>query len=187
VLYAGDVDPSTKAIRTASARIDHSPKSIDEMVDTLTAACRQHPCKKRETRSLLLVGFDGSVPHLVAIEDNARTKTPTVMAWGGLGYHAIGTGWYIASNLLGMYQHTRFRSVAETVYTCCAAKFFSEAATDVGEDTEVYVLYKGGVDLRPMSLVPTIRKAWRSSGQLPKPKAIVSRIAEYLAPLTQSR
>lgn len=182
VLYAGYASPCIKAIDTIGTNTDHLPKSSDQMLQILTDACLQVPCVGKETRSLLLAGFEGTSPRLFVLEDSARTKTPKVDCWDDPGYVAIGTGSFIALHLMGMYKLSPYQPLAETVYSCCAAKFFSEEASDIGPDTEVYALFPGGVDVRPMSLVAQIRRAWEQQGQLHRPKGIIMRLNKQLAP-----
>ena len=183
VLFAGSVSKCSMAIKSARKAVDHLPKTTEDMVHILTAACVQHPCATGEDRTLLLVGFDGvdRQPHVYVIADDPERKQPRVDCYDEDGYAAIGSGQFIATHMLTLYGQHPNRNLQDSVYICCATKFFSERASDVGADTEVYVFHRGGVDMRVRASLPQIRRAWEHSGQLPVPKSITRKIEKRLS------
>jgi hypothetical protein len=170
VLYAGDVTACTAALGTLARTVDHTPKQHGEMVNHIVEGFAANPCALGCTREFLLAGFDDrGFPHVSVITD-AADHDPSCVDWTQGGYGAIGSGGCKARVVLGQFHHRITRTVWETLYCACAAKFFSEDASDVGEETLAYVLRPGGHTIFiPDALIADFRAIWKGQGQLPIP------------------
>jgi hypothetical protein len=120
------------------------------------------------------------MPQLWVVADDQYTATPLSDDRTAAQYAAIGTGAEKAAFILSLFGATAAQTVAEALYQACAATFFAEDADGVNRRTRAYILRPGHLDLRPMSLLNTIRRTWREQGQLPMPREIVEQITQQL-------
>jgi len=103
-----------------------------------------------------------------------------VRYWDRLGYHAIGSGDFLAIASL----HRTFKfglSLADTIYRLCEAKFLGEAAYGVGTHTMVEVVYANGAcQIMWQQDVEALRSIWLQHGIPPVPEAARTEIGQRL-------
>lgn len=178
VMYAADdVTGCTAALDYLARTVDHYPKSHSEMVRLVEASFIKtfHP---DVVRTFLLAGFDDrEFAHISLIEDTDGGPHHVDATAGG--YTAIGSGGNKARFVLSQFEHRITRTLAESVYCVCAAKFFSEDASDVGREMLMYVLQpRGRTTFVPSELVEQLYDIWKREGQLPLPPHAVLRAKE---------
>jgi hypothetical protein len=128
--------------------------------------------------AFLNYGFDkDGTPHLFCIDEPGESRILDKP-----GFCAIGSGLYPAESLLHYLNQSRFRTLEETVYNVCAAKFMAERASGVGKDTFLFVSKHGssGFSYKDEDLVFTIRDEWDKYGapRLPPSTLEVIRMAD---------
>jgi hypothetical protein len=174
-LYAADeISGSTRALEYLARTVDYSPKSHAEMIGLIEGSFLNTP-PYDTGRMFLLAGFDDrGFPHL-SIHHEDEKNGPVYVDRSGANYSAIGIGADQALLVLSQFGHRRTRTVAETLYSVCAAKFFAENASDVGRETQVYVLRQGETIFVPNAYLQDTYEIWQREGQLPLPLAGVLR------------
>ena len=129
----------------------------------------------------ILCGFDENGDgHIVLIDGDSPPKS-----YDTVGFCAIGSGANVAlSNLAFHREHSHLTvhgGLPECIYCCCAAKFMSESATDIRDDSFVTVTRKDTpaafISGRRMA---EIREAWKKYGAPKVPTRIVSKIPQMI-------
>lgn len=127
----------------------------------------------------LVAGFDSAyTPHLFSVCERS-----TAQHHEHLGFHAIGTGSYLA--LAALYgsqgQVQDLLDLSETIYRVCDAKFLGERALGVGQKTVLLVIEH---EMLPMALFPAqlepVKDAWRARNKLPAPREAKEAIAKQV-------
>lgn len=96
------------------------------------------------------------------------------------GFHAIGTGAYEALSMLNFRGFNIQTDLPQAVYEVCASKFTAEAASDVGEYTQVTVTKPDAGLVVDAHLIDSIRLAWDERVKhVPEPK-IIEQIKEHV-------
>jgi 20S proteasome alpha/beta subunit len=115
----------------------------------------------------LVAGFDEREgPHIFTISSPGIAETYDLP-----GFWAIGSGSQSALGMLFFRGQNSLMSLAETVYNCFEAKFMSESARDVGQDTYLFVQKYGCNTCKySVTLQARIREIWERSGKPRVPK-----------------
>jgi 20S proteasome alpha/beta subunit len=130
----------------------------------------------------LVAGFDAQEkPHLFSIENH----NPEMYADDSPGFAAIGSGQFIAKDVLHTYPYSRFLNLSEAVYCIAIAKFSSERAEGVSAATDLCVIRPNQTIAHPESvpvvdpdMLDQIRGRWWSLPRIPE--GMGAEIAEYL-------
>src|SRR5450631_2577662 len=105
-----------------------TPDVFDTLVDRIVQI--------KMSLQFLVCGFDKyRVPHVFLIENPGSDDV-----YDSPGFWAIGTGAQSALSMLCYREQNIRNSLAQTVYNVCEAKFMSESASDVGEESLFYVI-----------------------------------------------
>jgi hypothetical protein len=126
----------------------------------------------------LMVGFDSQPKaHLFTV-----CNPCVVQHHDQMGYWAIGSGSSLALASLIAYPHPMVSSIPMTVYAVCTAKFLSEAATDVGQNTIGFVFEaKGEPIVFGDPITSGIRKIWEKEGRPATPRDIEERVQQIMS------
>jgi hypothetical protein len=137
---------------------------------------------------LLVCGFDNhQFPH-VFIASNPNEDNPSFVTDCDFpGFGSIGTGSYLAdSAIYGSHQNPASNLIT-TIYNTLNAKFLSESASDVGEQTYLYIFDETGEKVKmgeSEDLEDVLREQWIAHGKPTIPKdayaSIVERLPEHL-------
>jgi len=135
---------------------------------------------------LLVCGFDRmNLPH-VFIASNPTEENPSFVTDCDFpGFATIGTGGYIADSYLYSCEQSPACDLAETIYNTMCAKFSAESASDVGENTHLYIFGPEGSEIDTLSeqngpLEALLRNQWIAHGK-PEPHAdMLAAIQEVL-------
>jgi hypothetical protein len=111
----------------------------------------------------LVYGFDGDeLPHIFEVGEKGKVDSRDKP-----GFWAIGNGAFTAISMLAyLKQAAEATTMRTTVYNVLAAKFLSESASDVGEDTFWFVKRYGcNAFFRKPYLEKNIRRIWNEKGR----------------------
>lgn len=148
-------------------------KTGKKQLDPATFAALSDEIRKVQTDLQFLVyGFDkDGTPHLF------KVFCPGVDAvFDKPGFAAIGSGESASDALLYYFNQARHRTLEETVFNVCAAKFMAERA-GVGQDTFLFVSQYGSAGFSHKStLVNDIRTEWESGGRPRVPPGVIQAI-----------
>jgi hypothetical protein len=102
-------------------------------------------------------------------------------------FYACGSGGYSAYSLLSFFDYQAHMNLAEAVYYVSAAKFISERADGVGQNTVIRIHERtGGTDWNGYFLQPEqiriLRDIWESRGAPRMPDGAEEQIGEILRP-----
>ena len=179
-LYAGHGGPSQDAIHFLTGAMgDTGPISRDEVRERTFSAFEKYPCRRGQSRQLLVGGFEAGHPRIFTVLDRYK-KPPKDEIFDATGFATIGAGYYAAHVVLDFFDQRRDTPLNTALYSCCAAKFFAERASDVGEVTYGYVQHAGEHEYYPPGVLAPLRTIWATEGQLPFP----ARAQQYLETLT---
>lgn len=89
--------------------------------------------------SILLIGKNGKGTHIYEI-----TNPGTAMPYRMKGYHAIGSGAFLANSTLIRNKYNSNLDLGKAVWIAFEAKKRSEAAEGVGKNTDIYVVSEKG-------------------------------------------
>jgi 20S proteasome alpha/beta subunit len=130
---------------------------------------------------LLIFGFDGEDARIFSAGSPTSDNPSFTTEYTNPGFAAIGSGSYAADSILYGFRHTDVTPLAKTIYQTCAAKFFAESASDVGELTMLHVVSNDGtMMLTPHSLPDTLRALWLAEGKLKMPQSALQMISEAI-------
>lgn len=131
---------------------------------------------------LIVCGFDDDDDGHVFVLGNPSEDNPSFITDCDYpGFAAIGTGSYLADSYLHGVRQNRAEVLPLTIYNAMHAKFLSEAATDIGEETYVHVFGKYGKPLDlPIGLGSEVRRKWKEDGQPKIIKSVIKPIIESL-------
>jgi hypothetical protein len=120
----------------------------------------------------LVFGFDGSGrAHIFTVGDQGADHT-----FDKPGFCCIGSGGYAADATLYYFHQSTIKTLPETVFNLCAAKFMAERS-GIGRDTFLHVKQPGSVaSSHDARLIENIRRAWDSSGAPSVPPGILTQI-----------
>ena len=145
-------------------------KLAPDQVNSLSTEIRQIKGKS----DFLIYGHDeNKMPHIVVVKDPGLDEVHDKP-----GFCAIGSGWAAADGMLFYLRQSVGRSMEETIFNVCAAKFMAEKVGTVGEDTFLFVKKYGyqayaSID---MNLVNTIRGYWDKDGKPKVPNGVLESI-----------
>jgi hypothetical protein len=111
----------------------------------------------------LVYGFDDNeLPHIFEVGRNGRVDSRDKP-----GFWAIGNGAFTAISMLTyLKQMAEATTMRTTVYNVLAAKYLSESASDVGEDTFWFVKRYGcNAFFRKPNLEKDLRRIWNEKGR----------------------
>jgi hypothetical protein len=131
---------------------------------------------------LLVCGFDNAKSAHIFIASNPSDDNPSFVTDCDFpGFAAIGTGSYLAESVLHGAGQNSVNRLSLTIYNTATAKFLSESATDVGEQTYIYVFDESGnpVDLDE-NLDSSLRDTWLRYGQPKTSEEMYVQIREAL-------
>jgi hypothetical protein len=86
------------------------------------------------TVQTIITGIDNTGPHIYVANGGSIT------CQDGVGFAAIGAGYWHADSQLMFAEHTRRRDMAETLLSVYAAKKRAEVAPGVGENTDMFTI-----------------------------------------------
>jgi hypothetical protein len=141
--------------------------------DNFDRLCAQIESIKLQCQ-FLVCGFDHQGnPHIFTVKNPGFAQD-----WDTPGYYAIGNGDFAALSTLGFFQQSIIKTVPETYYNVCAAKFMAEKASEVGEKDFTWEIGPRGFEQVNWGIIPVVRKAWERDGGKPStPDGIIERIA----------
>jgi hypothetical protein len=131
---------------------------------------------------LLVGGFDNSGSSHIFVVSNPTDDNPSFVTDRDFpGFAAIGTGSYLADSALYGMDHNSALGLKATIYNLTTAKFLSESASDVGEETYLYIFGKDGEEIELTPLVEgELRKQWVRRGKPEIPKEAMDTITDAL-------
>ena len=120
----------------------------------------------------LVFGFDGSKrPHIFKVSDPGTDCT-----FDKPGFCCIGSGAYAADAILHYFEQTTLRTLSETVFNLCAAKFMAERS-GIGKDTYLFIKRPGTLSSSwTHGMLEDVRRAWETSGVPRVPNGILQTI-----------
>lgn len=120
----------------------------------------------------LIFGFDGKGrAHIFTVGDQGVDST-----FDKPGFCCIGSGAYTADAMLYFFQQATFKSLPETVFNLCAAKFMAERS-GIGKDTFLYLKQpKSVASSHKSGLISEIRTAWEAAGVPRVPPGVLAQI-----------
>lgn len=129
--------------------------------------------KVKASCQFLACGFDeGRRPHLFVVDEPG-----TDSVYDKPGFCAIGSGSYAATGMLYYLEQRIDRTVHETIFNVCAAKYMAEKIPGVGAETFLHVKAQGCQAFTMETWVePTIRKVWNDQGRPRVPQGIIEQI-----------
>jgi hypothetical protein len=137
---------------------------------------------------LLVCGFDElKLPH-VCIASNPTDENPAFVTDCDFpGFATIGTGGYIADSYLYSCEQSPACDLRSTIYNTMCAKFLAESASDVGENTHLYVFGPDGAEIRTHSeqngpLERVLRDQWIAHGKPERHADMLTAIEAALPP-----
>jgi|SRR6267142_2336142 len=133
---------------------------------------------------LLVCGFDGDGFSHIFIASNPTYDNPSFITDCDYpGFGTIGTGSYLADSSLYGSEQNPASSLLITIYNLAIAKFSAESASDVGEQTYLYVFNETGTKVKMGTvddLEDVLREQWRSHGKPTIPQDMFASIMEAL-------
>lgn len=154
--------------------LEHGRKKFG--ADVFDNLCAQIERVKLECR-FLVCGFSGGEGHLFTV------RNPGVIeVHDNPGYYAIGNGGLAAMSTLSFFTQSTITFLDRTLYNVLCAKFMAESASDVGEQSFVWLISprKGPSGLN-FDIYTEIRNAWEKEGKPKVPEGILDRITSLLA------
>jgi hypothetical protein len=124
----------------------------------------------------LVAGVDSTGGHLAWVHYHGVQGQGWLESFDKLGYNAIGSGGIHASILLSLTGQHRDLSIAETVFNVCAAKVNAEVAPGVGNQTDLTVITKDGINFMSQNAVNQLRELHRKTAERIVPLAEVEKI-----------
>jgi hypothetical protein len=121
----------------------------------------------------LACGFDaGRRPHLFVVDEPG-----TDSVYDKPGFCAIGSGSYAATGMLYYLEQRIDRTVHETIFNVCAAKFMAEKVPGVGQQTHLHIQKQGcNAFVLKSWVIPTIKKEWQERGQPRMPDGLLEQL-----------
>ena len=135
---------------------------LSEKIQAVRAGCQ-----------FLVYGFDEKRrPHLFVVGESGEDQV-----YDRPGFCVIGSGTYAAEGMLYSLGQTDFRTLPQTLFNVCAAKFTAERTPGVGADSFVFCK-KFGTEMfsMPTWVVPAIRDSWEQHGRPRVPDGIIGRL-----------
>jgi hypothetical protein len=131
---------------------------------------------------LLVFGYDNVSAHIFGATSPTTDKPTYVTECDSPSFAAIGSGAFAAESLLYSFRHINIDHLPRTIYETCAAKFFSESASDVGELTLVHILRKNG-DLMPFDLaaMKQLKELWKQEGSMKESPSAIELIKQSIS------
>jgi hypothetical protein len=135
--------------------------SICEELKTVRVGCE-----------FLIFGFDGpGKAHIFSVVEPGVDHT-----YDKPGFCCIGSGGYAAEAMLYFFGQATVKTLPETVFNMCAAKFMAERS-GIGRDTFLYVKQPRSVaSSHRAGLIDDIRTAWEAAGVPRVPPGILGQI-----------
>jgi len=113
--------------------------------------------------TFLVYGFDDDgEPHIFTVSNPGKERV-----YDKPGFWAIGAGKTAAISMLAaLGQHPHRNSMHETIYNVLAAKYISEGASDVGEETWLFIQKQGcsAIAHKP-NMQEKVRVIWKEKGR----------------------
>jgi hypothetical protein len=137
-----------------------------------SSICERMDAIKTVGCEFLVFGFDGAGrAHIFTVGDQGSDRT-----YDKPGFCCIGSGAYAAEAMLFYFRQATFRTLPETVFNMCAAKFTAERS-GIGKDTFLYVKQpKSVASSNRAGLIEDIRRVWEAGGAPKAPPGIVELI-----------
>jgi hypothetical protein len=131
---------------------------------------------------LLVFGFDEAGPHIFCASSPTSERPTYITEHDSPSFAAIGSGSFTAESILYSFRHLSTHSLPKTIYHACAAKFFAESASDVGEvTTMVMLLPNGNIIPGDVSLAHQLKKMWERCGKLSEPENVLEIITQSIS------
>jgi hypothetical protein len=128
----------------------------------------------------MVCGFDsGGVPHIFVVRNPGyvELKNPP-------GYWAIGNGAWAAMSILGYFEQSIFKPLADSYYNVWAAKLMAESASDVGSRSFCFRVGPDGVDVGDSDTQVKIQMAaiqgWKMQGKPQVPETTIKKIRDLI-------
>ncbi len=166
---------------SANGRADLSPELYKKLSDEISGISLG--------LQFMVVGFGADdIGHLVFVDGQGAPAS-----YDSVGFCAIGSGMNAALSTLAFQADRKNLSVyleeSEAIYSCCAAKFVAESASDVGRNTFLTLL-RGGEQPKfifTRRIDHEVRKAWERYWIPRIPKSIINKIPEMIYGLEDLR
>jgi hypothetical protein len=126
----------------------------------------------RAGMDFIVYGYDGlKRPHIFRVSEGEDSVFDEV------GFCSIGSGTYAADAMLYALEQSRVRTLPQTIFNLCAAKFTTEKLGGIGEHTVLHVKKPGSVAFsHDYQLIHAIRQSWEKDGKPRVPPGIVDHI-----------
>ena len=127
----------------------------------------------------IVTGFDSlKKPHIFHVTNQGADGV-----YDKPGYHCIGYGRLVADAILYYFGQSIDRSLYETIFNVCAAKFMAERCAGVGKATYLYATKYGNHAFAYVSgMIEAIRRAWDDRGCPRAPEGLIQSIGSTYYP-----
>ena len=131
---------------------------------------------------LLVCGIDsGGTSHIFTVTNPTVDNPSFITDYDYPGFACVGTGLYLADSTLHAIGRRLSDSLEETIYKTTLAKFVAESASDVGEETYLYVFDPNGERIpTPIVVADKLRTLYLAEGKPKVPQQALDMIVKEM-------